>query len=212
MTSGITALLVATVPLWMVLLDWGRRGGLRPSGWVGSGIALGFVGVVLLIGPSALGGDGGVDLWGAVILMGASLSWATGSIYSQRAELPTSPLLATGMQMLAGGALLLILSSAFGEWTRVDLSQVSDRSFLSLVYLVVFGSIVGFTAYMWLLRVTTAARVATYAYVNPMVAVFLGWALAGEAVTEQTLLAAAIIVLAVAVITRYRSSQGKRRT
>jgi drug/metabolite transporter (DMT)-like permease len=208
----LTALLIGTVPLWMVLLDWLRPGGVKPSNGVIVGLMLGFIGIALLIGPGKLAGGDHVDLVGAAVLILASLSWATGSLYSRRAQLPVSPLLATAMEMLAGGALLLIASWLAGEWMRFDLSAPSLRSWLALGYLIVFGALVGFTAYIWLLRVATPAHVSTYAYVNPVVAIFLGWAFASEPLTARTLLAAAVIVAAVVIITTYRARGGNGTT
>ena len=204
-SSGLTALLIATVPLWMALLNWLRPGGAKPSNRIIAGLLLGFIGITLLIGPSKLAGGHQVDPLGAAVLIIASLSWAAGSLYSRRAQLPASPLLATGMEMLAGGALLLIAGLLFGEWTRFDLSAPSLRSWLALSYLIIFGALIGFTAYIWLLRVTTPALASTYAYVNPVVAIFLGWAFVGEPLTARTLLAAAIIIGAVVVITLRRT-------
>ena len=205
--SGLAALLVAMAPLWMAVLDWVRPGGVRPSGGVALGLALGFSGVILLVGPDELVGGGRVDPIGAAVLILASLSWAAGSIYSRHGQRPASQLLATGMQMLAGGALLLLVGSATGEWARFDYRAVSLRSLAALGFLIAFGSLIGFTAYTWLLRATTVARASTYAYVNPAVAVFLGWALAGEALTPRTLLAAGVIVAAVVVITTHQAHQ-----
>jgi len=212
--SGLTALLIATVPLWMALLNWLRPGGGKPSNGAIAGLLLGFIGIMLLIGPDKLVSGQQVDSLGAVVLIIAALSWAAGSLYSRQAQLPASPLLATAMEMLAGGALLLIAGLLFGEWTRFELSAPSLRSWLALSYLIFFGALIGFTAYIWLLRVTTPAQASTYAYVNPVVAIFLGWAIAGEPLTGRTLLAAAIIVAAVVVITtqRAQSVTEKKRT
>jgi len=209
--SGLTALLIATVPLWMALLNWLRPGGAKPSNGIIVGLMLGFMGITLLIGPSKLASGHHVDSLGAAVLIIASLSWAAGSLYSRRAQLPASPLLATGMEMLTGGALLLIASLLFGEWTSFELSAPSLRSWLALSYLIFFGALIGFTAYIWLLRVTTPAQASTYAYVNPVVAIFLGWAFAGEPLTARTLLAAAIIVAAVVVITTQRAPSVKEK-
>lgn len=200
--SGLAALLVATVPLWMVLIDALRPGGAgRPTGRVLGGVMLGLAGVALLIGPSnLLGGERAEALGVTVVLLGA-LAWAIGSLYARRAPLPRPPLQVTAVEMLAGGSLLLIAATATGEWARLDLSGTSTRSLLALAYLIFFGAIVGFTAYGWLLTATTPAKVSTYAYVNPLVAVFLGWALAGEALTVQMMIAAAIIISSVALIT-----------
>lgn len=205
--SGLAAVLIATSPLWMVLLGWLWHNA-RPSRRVVIGLALGFSGVVLLVGPGALNGQGQVAPVGAAVLILAALSWATGSLFAQQARLPAVSLLATAMEMLAGGALLFLAGLVTGEWARVDLSAVSVRSLLALAYLILFGSLAGFSAYTWLLRVTTIARASTYAYVNPVVAVFLGWALAGETLTLQTLLATAVIVTGVVLII---SQQARRR-
>lgn len=202
--SGIAALLVAIVPLWMVLLDWMRPGGRRPAGLVFAGLALGLLGLALLVGPGALRGGGSLDLTGAVVLILGSLSWAAGSVYAQRAPRPRSGSDASGSQMLAGGVCLLAAGLVGGEWARLDIANVSTRSLLGFAYLLTFGSLVGFTAYAYLLAHTTAARAATYAYVNPVVAVLLGWAFANEPITMRTLVAAAVILASVAIITMAR--------
>lgn len=203
--TGIAALLVATVPLWMVLLDWARPAGRRPSLTVGTGVLVGLGGIVLLVGPGALADGASVHPGGAAVLVLASLSWAIGSLYSRGAPRPGSPFLATAMQMLAGGSLLLAFGAVVGEPSRLDLAGVSTRSWLAWLYLIAFGSLIGYTSYIWLLKATTPARVSTYAYVNPVVAVALGWAFAGERLAPRTFLAAAIIIAAVALITLGRS-------
>lgn len=197
--SGLAALLISTEPLWIVLLVWLRPDGKKPGLRVISGLVLGFLGLMLLVRPGSGGSD--VNLLGAAVLVLASLSWAWGSLYGQRAKLPESPLLTTGMQMLAGGALLSLASFLTGEPGGFELAQVSMKSLLALGYLVVFGAIVAFTAYVWLLRVASPVLVSTYAYVNPVVAVLLGWAFAGEPLTAGTLVAAAVILTGVALIT-----------
>lgn len=201
--SGLVALMVALVPLWVVLIDWLRPRGIRPSGPMMAGLLLGLGGMALLIGPWETGGE--IELKGALAVIAASLLWSIGSVYSRHAPLPETPLMATAMEMLAGGALLSLASVVTGELPSVNLAAVSPNSALALAYLVLFGSIVAFSAYTWLLKVTTPARAATYAYVNPVVAVILGWALADEALSLRTLIAAAIIVAAVVVITTYRA-------
>lgn len=198
--SGVVALLVAMVPLWMVLLEWLRPGGVRPLGRTVVGLLVGFGGMVLLVGPSGLGGAR-VDPLGVALVTVGSLSWAAGSIYTRGAALPKSALLSTGMQMAFGGLWLAIAGAAAGEWATLDASAFTGRSIAAWAYLVVFGSLVGFTAYVWLLGRTTAARVSTYAYVNPVVAVLLGWAVMGEPLSARVLGAAAVIIAAVAVIT-----------
>lgn len=199
--SGVAALIVAIVPCWMVLLDWARPGGPRPAAQVGVGLVLGLAGVALLVGPGSLAGGLGVDPAGSAVLVFASLSWAAGSIYARQTKAPVLPLQTTGMQMLAGGACLTLAGLVNGEAASVDLTAVSARSAAAFLYLIAFGSIVGYSAYVWLLRKSTPARVSTYAYVNPIVAVFLGWALADEPLTPRMLLAAAVIVAGIALIT-----------
>jgi drug/metabolite transporter (DMT)-like permease len=206
--SGVAALVVAIVPCWMVLIEWLRPGGTRPTRAVVAGLALGTTGLVILIGPDAFGG-GRVHPGGALVLVLGSFSWAAGSIYSRRAALPSSPMLATAMQMLAGGAGLAALGLATGEAGRLDLGGVSAASALGLLYLIIFGSLVGYTCYIWLLQVSTPARVSTYAYVNPVVAVLLGWLFANEALTPRMMLAAAVIVSGVAIITLARTAAAK---
>jgi drug/metabolite transporter (DMT)-like permease len=199
--SGIASLLAATVPLWMVLLDWIGPKGTRPGAWVSAGIALGLAGIVLLVGPGTFAGGAPIDHVGAAALVLGSLAWAAGSLYARRGRLPASPLLGTAMQMLAGGALLVVTALFTGELGAVSTATISLKSAGALLYLVIFGSLIGFTCYIWLLRVSTPARVSTYASVTPVVAVVLGWAFAGEPLTMRTLIAAAVIVGAVALIT-----------
>lgn len=199
--SGLAALLVATVPLWMVALEGLRRNGNRPTAPEVLGVLVGFGGLLLLVGPGALTGSGAVDLWGALALVVASLSWSAGSLYARGATLPKAPLLATAMEMLTGGAALVVVGLLAGEPSRVELAAVSLGSWLALAYLVVFGSLIGFTAYVWLLGVAKPAQVATYAYVNPVVAVVLGWLFLAEPIGPRTVVAAAVILTGVAVIT-----------
>jgi drug/metabolite transporter (DMT)-like permease len=204
--SGLAALLVAVEPLFIVLLQatlpQERR---RPSARALVGVALGVFGVVLLVGPVRTGGTR-VDLAGAAAVLFAAFAWALGSLLSRHFAPPASPLQATAIQMLAGGLLLGAASLVTGEWTRFSPSLVSGRSLLAVSYLVVFGSLVAFTAYVWLLRAASPALVSTYAFVNPIVAVFLGWLLAAEPVGARTLVAAVVIVGAVVLITLGESS------
>jgi drug/metabolite transporter (DMT)-like permease len=198
--SGVAALLVAMVTLWMVLIDWLRPGGLRPSPRVFFGILLGFAGLVLLVGPAHLGSSGRIDPIGAGVLALASFSWACGSLYSKHGELPSSAMLSMSMQCLAGGVALWIGGFLTGEVQHFHLAAITLRSWLAVAYLIVFGSGIGFTAYIYILKNSTAARVATYAFVNPVVALLLGWFFAGEALTLRTLLAAAVILGAVILV------------
>src|ERR1700732_2803027 len=199
--SGVTALLVATVSLWMVLVDWLRPGGTRPVPRVIAGLILGFAGLALLVGPKNLGGSRRIDPFGVGILVLASLAWATGSVYSKHAGgLSGSPLLGVAMQSLAGGISLWIAGILTGELGALHLGAISGRSWAALGYLIVFGSGVGFTAYIYILKKSTATRVATYAFVNPVVALFLGWLLVGETINLRTVMAAGVILTAVLLV------------
>jgi drug/metabolite transporter (DMT)-like permease len=197
--SGVAALLVATEPMIFVLLDSLRRRE-RPKKSVLLGLVLGLAGVAVLIGPGKILGGGRVDVAAALVLVGGATAWAIGSLLSKSARMPASPAMATALTLLCGGAALLVASVARGEPFGFEASAVSGRSLLALFYLFSFGSLIAFSAYLWILRVATTARAATYAYVNPVVAVLLGWAFAGETLTARTLLAAAVIVGAVALI------------
>lgn len=199
--SGTAALLVAVVPLWTVLLDWFRPGGTRPSMSVLLGVAAGLVGMVVLVGPDSLYGRGPVDVRGAGILMLGSLSWAAGTVFARHNELPRSQVAASAMEMLAGGVGCIVVGLAMGEGGQFHLAAISAPSLAGWLYLVIFGSIVAYSAYTWIVQHAAPAAVGTYAYVNPIVAVFLGWLIAGEPVTSRTLLGAAIIVAAVGIIT-----------
>ena len=202
--SGVAALLVGSTPLWMVLIDW-VRGVYRPTGKTLAGVLVGFAGIAVLVGPSELTGlHGSIDPLGAGVLMLAAFLWAVGSLYSRGARLPSSPLLGTGMEMLCGGAGLLLAGTFSGEWARLDLGAVSLPSLLGLGYLILFGALGGFTSYTWLLRNAPTPLVSTYAYVNPVVAILMGNLLAAEPLTPRVLLAAAVIVGAVALITLNR--------
>lgn len=213
-SSSLAALLVATEPFWIVLLSWLWLRNPRPNFKVALGLLVGFVGVYLLIGGSDFSGAGGTNqLLGAGLVVLGALSWATGSIYGLRSPIAKSPLSASGMQMLAGGAMLTLVGTIAGEWTTFDINAVSRSSWFGLAYLIVFGSLVAFTAYSWLMKNAQPAMVATYAYVNPVIAVILGWAVAGESLTGQTLVGAAVIVGSVILITSQdseKSAAGKQ--
>jgi len=211
--SGLAALIVATLPFWMVLLEWARPGGTKPSLGVVIGLMLGLVGLGVLIGPSVMHPDSvgtannGISIAGVVILMIGEIAWATGSLLARHMDLPRSAPLATSIEMLAAGVVFLIVSTLTHEREFFDVARVSGHSVAGLIYLITFGSIVAFSAYTWLLKVSTPAKVATYAYVNPVVALFLGWAFAGESLSLRTGIASAIIIAAVAAITTARGSR-----
>lgn len=198
--SGVTALLVATVSLWLVIVDWLRPGGKKPVSRVVMGLLMGFAGLGLLVGPAHLGGSERVDPRGATVLVLASLAWACGSLYSKHGGMPNSAMLGVAMQSLAGGAILLIVGLFAGEFRELHIGAISMRSWLALAYLILFGSGIGFTAYIYILQKSTAARVATYAFVNPVVALFLGWLIAGETITVRTIAAGAVILTAVILV------------
>jgi len=196
--SGITALVVASAPLWMVVLDTIRPGGQRPNGFVWSGILAGVLGITVL-GASAQFAAGQINLdpSGLAVLLLASLLWAIGSLYSRKAILPASPLLGTAMEMLAGSGGLFLAATLSGEWPRLNLEAITMRSLWGLSYLIVVGSLVGFVAYTWLLRNAPTPLVSTYAFVNPVVAVFMGSLFAGESVSPNIVLVSGLVVSAV---------------
>lgn len=197
--SSLAALLVATVPLWMILFD-ALRNGEKPRRIAFLGILIGFCGAVLLVGWSTAGAST-EHLHGAVAVLVASCLWATGSIYGKTASLPVSSLLTTGIEMLAGGIVLMVLALFFREYALFDVAAISSRSALALAYLTVIGPI-AFVAYAWLLRVAPIPLVATYSYVNPLVAIVLGYFLGNEILTTRILVAAGLIIGSVVLVSR----------
>jgi drug/metabolite transporter (DMT)-like permease len=199
--SGVAALMVATAPLWMILIDGLHPKGRSPHRWAILGVGLGFIGIVILIDPlQSMSARETSELAGAGVLVLSSLLWSIGSLYSRQAKLPPSPLLGTGMEMLAGGLGLLLLGVLTGELGRLSLHSISRSSWLGWLYLVVFGAWIGFSAYTWLLRSAPTPLVSTYAYVNPIVAVLLGYFLAEEILTFRILIAALMVIGSVALI------------
>lgn len=197
--SGIAALIVATVPLWMVVIQTVVEQ-VRPNRQIWIGVALGIVGLAILV--SVRGGvAGAVHVPSALILCAGSIAWASGSIYSRGADLPKSGLASAALTMLAAAVFFSLASLAGGEHRDFDVAAVSLRSLVGLAYLSVFGSVIAYSAYIWLLQVSSPARVGTYAYVNPVIAVLLGWAFANEPITGRTMLAAGVILAAVVLIT-----------
>jgi drug/metabolite transporter (DMT)-like permease len=199
--SGLAALIIAVVPLWIVLLrlthsERVRRGTLF-------GVLIGFAGVALLVGSRGLTGE--VDVLGMLMVIGSSASWALGSFYSRRLSLPTDPFVSTAAQMFVGGTVLTLVGVGTGELPRVVPAQFAGESVAALAYLIVFGSIVAFSAYTWLLQNAPVSKVATYAYVNPVVAIFLGWLILSESITASMFIGGAMIVLGVAVVIRTES-------
>src|SRR2546430_2774208 len=205
-SSGLAALIIAGTPLWFALFDWLRPGGTRPTLQTVLGIAVGFAGVLMLVGSRSALRGGAADFTGVVALVCASVAWAIGSLYTKYAPKPASPIMVAAQQMVAGGIILALGGLAMGE--TLDTTRVSTRSLAAFVYLTFIGSLVGFSAYAWLLKATTPARVSTYAYVNPVIAVFLGWAFGGETLTGQMLAGAGVIVLGGVIITARRALPG----
>lgn len=201
--SGLAAVLAGTMPIWLLTFNWARPRGQRPNAVMITGVALGFAGVLILLAPWQTV-DRDVDLIGAAAVLLGVMSWTGGSLYTRTIRISPSHFQTTAMQMLCGGALLTLVGTVTGDWTRVSPGDVSLLSALALAYLVVVGSIVALTAYTWLLGVSAPSRVSTYAYVNPVVAVFLGWLLAGETLTPRMALGVVVIVSAVVLVTMGR--------
>lgn len=200
LSSGMTALIIATEPLFLVLLDWLQPGGRRPTWATAAGLILGFFGTGFLLAPWSTDTVFAFSWPGVASALLASIAWAAGSLYALHAKQPSSPFVSTGMQMFCGGTWLLLAGLLNGEWNAIDLGNASLRSWIAVSYLLVFGSIVAFSAYVWLLKTTSPARASTYAYINPIVAVLLGWLLAGEVVTTRMLFAMGAIIVAVFLI------------
>ncbi len=214
--SGMVALLVGMVPLWIAFLMWlwpgiRQAGGQAPSWATVGALLVGFVGVAILAAPGNVLGSSSIHLQSVLVTMAACVLWGLGSIYSRNAELPSSPHLVSALQMLSGGAMIVTWGLLDGEWASFEPQAVSSTSVLAFFYLVVFGSIVAFSAYSWLIRNTEPTLVATYAYVNPVVAIFLGWWIADEPLSARTLLAAALILGSVVLVTT-ENARRKRRT
>jgi drug/metabolite transporter (DMT)-like permease len=207
--SSLAALLVGTVPLWMVIIDALKPGGKWPTWQVMSGVVIGFGGIALLFWPGQMVGGSKVDLIGSLVVLLGSVAWAIGSLYSRKAALPSSPLQGTSMEMLVGGLSLLLVGTLAGEAKQLNLQLISTKSLLGVGYLVIFGSLVGFAAYTWLLRAAPTSLVSTYAYVNPLVAIILGYVFAGETLSARTLIAAAIILGSVILTTRAPQAKGE---
>lgn len=197
--TGLAALIIATVPLWMMVERWALEGD-RPPGLALIGLGLGFVGLVVLVGPSLVA-HAGIDMTGVALTLFGAICWGTGSVLSRRVDLPASPLMATAMEMLTGGVLLLVVAAAWGDTSRLDMAGFTPHAWMALGYLITFGSLVGFTAYVWLLGVVSPAAVSTYAFVNPLVAMLLGWMFLGETMSGRMLVATAITLVGVGFIT-----------
>jgi len=199
--SSVTALIVGSGPLFVVLVEWAWRGGRRPSGVTAGAMLLGFAGVAWLAAPWDNTGPERLHLSGILVIVISCLSWAIGSIYGRHVREPAPPFTAAAAQMLAGGAWLALVAAGRGEFAAWDSSAISTRSWAAFFYLIFAGSLAGYSAFVWLMKHASAARTATFAYVNPVVAVFLGWLLLDEAITARILAASATILCAVVIIT-----------
>jgi drug/metabolite transporter (DMT)-like permease len=209
--SSATALIVALTPLWMVLLDWMRPGGVRPRALVGAGLVVGIAGVALLARGHGEHHDRAYG-WSVAALIAASFSWAFGSVFNRSARKPTSPFLGVAMQMITGGAILFSLAGIEGEFGQFQFARITAISFSSWLYLTLAGSLIGYTAYIWLLHASTPARVATYAYVNPLIAVLLGCTLGHEMFSHELFVAGALIIVAVVLIVRGGAQSNAKKT
>jgi drug/metabolite transporter (DMT)-like permease len=209
--SGIAALMISTSPFWLVLFEAFRSGGGKPTWQAILGLIVGFGGVFLLIGPAEiLGTTGSFDTFGIILLLLAPIFWSMGSIYARGADMPKSTLLGTGMEMLTGAVALFIVSLFRGEVSGFSFGNVSTQSWLGLIYLITFGSLVGFVSYGYLLHNAPVSLLSTYAYVNPVVAVFLGWLLANEELNARMGIASAIIIGSVILINSARGAKVKQ--
>ncbi len=215
--SGIATLIISAGPVFIVLMDWavhaffkdGKRG-TRPKPVTFLGLALGFIGLIVLVGPDVLkSGVGGLDPWSVLGLIAATFFWGCGMIYMRYASEPAEPFTASAIQMLVGSGWLLVTAVLTGELARFDPAGITARSVGAWVYLVTFGSLIGFSTFTWLMKHSTPAKVSTYAYVNPIVAVFLGWLVLHEEVSPRIFLAAAIIIAGVVIITVTKNAKPK---
>jgi len=213
--SGIATLIISAGPVFIVLMDWavlaclkdGARG-TRPNALTFAGLALGFAGLAILVGPDVMTmGVNGLDPWRVLGLLGATLFWGVGMMIMRYTREPAEPFTASGIQMICGSGWLLLASIATGELSRFDPSLITGRSIVAWAYLVVFGSLIGFSTFTWLMKHSTPAKVSTYAYVNPVVAVFLGWLVLHEPISPRLFLAATIIIAGVALITIAKSKK-----
>ncbi len=211
--SGIAALLVATLPMWVVVLARLKGTERKLSGRAWAGLVLGFIGVGVLFGPDAWRHNQELNLLSSGAVLFGTFIWAAGTIYMRSVKMPDSAVISSGMQMFAGGMSLVIAATLTGETSRFHFAAVTGRSWVALAYLIVFGSIIAFTAYSWLHTVASPSRVSTYAYVNPVVAVLIGWALASEPIGVFTVLATVIILVGVGLVNAgHRDKRAPART
>lgn len=198
--SSITALIITIEPVWVVLLLWMKSTHNKPTPVIWIGITLGLVGIVTLIGPSNLDKLEGLNPYAIAAIVFSSISWAIGSIYALQLQLPKSAFMSTSIQMFSASAVMFVVASALGEWATFNPASITPVSFAAFMYLVVFGSVIGFTCYGYLVRHASPTAAATHAYVNPIIAVLLGWWIGKEIITPETILAAVLIITAVVLI------------
>ena len=211
--SGICAVIIATMPLWMTLFDWCFYKGPVPGWKVSIGLLLGLAGIVLLSGPSRLlAGESSLHLPSMLAVICAPIFWSLGSLHSRKVDLPDNVFMATAAEMLCGGLALIGLSFLLGEPFSIDWSGISWQSVAAVFYLTIFGSLIALSSYMWLLKNAEASRVATYTYINPVIAVFLGWLVLDEPITAQTMMAISVIVFAVAMIVTIRQKRPSEKS
>ena len=199
--SGLTALLIGIGPLFIVLIEWAWPGGQRPTARTALALLIGFVGVTWLAAPWQNPAHGGLHVGGVIAILAGCFFWSLGSITSRHAKHGADPMMASALQLLCGGTALMLAACIHGDWTTLNLPAISAHSWGAFFYLVVVGSIVGFSTFVWLMKNCPPAQVATFAYVNPVVAVILGWLILGEPITARTLVASALIITAVILIT-----------
>jgi drug/metabolite transporter (DMT)-like permease len=199
--SGIAALIIGISPLFFVLIEWGWPGGSRPRALTFVALLLGFIGVAWLAAPWESATQGGLQPKALTAILVACFLWSLGSIYSRHAKHGASPFVASALQMVGGGATLMLAALGNGDFGHFHFAAVTSRAWIAFAYLIAFGSLVGFSTFVWLMKHSTPARVSTYAYVNPVVAVFLGWLILHEPISSRTIVASAIIVTAVVIIT-----------
>ncbi len=209
--SGLTALLIGVSPLFIVLTEWAWPGGSRPGATTMAALLLGFVGVTWLAAPWENPAHGGLHLGGVAAILLGCVSWSIGSIYSRHAKHGADSFVASALQMLGGGGALLLAAISHGDFAALNFPAITTRAWAAFCYLIVMGSLVGFSTFVWLMKNSTPARVSTYAYVNPIVAVFLGWLLLDEPIGPRTLVASAIIIAAVVIITVQKNKSAAQR-
>ncbi|MGA1495786.1 MAG: EamA family transporter, partial [Rhodothermales bacterium] len=207
--SGFVALLITSLPLWFVLLDWFMLKGGAPNGYVVLGLVLGLVGIVILTGPTLKSGLGDTHALAVVLVLIGTLSWSAGSLRSKQITMPPNAFMSSAIQMTFGGLMVGLIGLLLGEWGTLDWHALTIESLWAWAYLVVFGSFGAFSAYVWLLDKAPPKQISSYAFVNPVVAVFLGWWLADELVTPRILLACVVMVVAVALIVVHGGKPGK---